>query len=102
VVDLTSTPASPQQQAGWTKAWNDFLSFLSNNASANPPTASIFGVIPPQGNLYSLLHGRFSNPIPRKPAGAPAPVYQVPVAITDGNQNSAILVAGTPLRRYPQ
>jgi hypothetical protein len=102
VVDLTSSPSSPQQQAGWIKAWNDFMSFISNNASANPPTASIFGVIPPQGNLYSLLHGRFSIPIPPKPSGAPAPVYQVPVAITDGNQNSAILVAGTPLRRFPQ
>jgi hypothetical protein len=64
--------------------------------------ASVFGIVPPQGNLYSLLHGRFSNPIPPKPAGAPAPKYQVNVGITGGSPASAIMVAGTPLRRFPQ
>ena len=103
VVDLTAIPQSPQQLADNQAIITELQSLWSNfSAIADPPDNSIFGVQEPQGNLYSLLNGRFSQPIPPKPPGGPAIEYQVPVSITGGGPDSAILVAGTPLRRYPE
>lgn len=105
VLDLTSEPPTPQEQAQYKKALLD----ITNWATANNVTPllkelqSPFGVTPPQGNLYRLLSGRFSDAaaIPPKPAGQPAPVYPVKVSIDGGNAESRIIVAGTPLRRWP-
>ena len=103
VVDLTSIPPTPQELTVWQKALQDFISFASGNNT--PPLLqeieSMFGIRPPQGNPYSLLDGRFSNSVPPKPAGAPATAYHIPVAIDDGNADSKIIAAGTPLRRWP-
>jgi hypothetical protein len=105
VVDLTATapqaPPTAQQQNLFTQLLSDFLGFLSN-ANAPSPSLSVFGVPAPQGNLYGLLSGRFSNPIPPKSPGGPATPYPVAVGITGGNAQSRILAAGTPLRRFPQ
>ena len=55
---------------------------------------------PPQGNLYSLLRGRFSDraAIPAKSPGKPAEPYSVKVEVSGGGQ---LICAGTPLRRLP-
>jgi hypothetical protein len=105
VVDLTSTPNSPQAADLFTKAIEDFISFATGNNV--PPLIqaieSIFGIVPPQGNPYTLLHGRFSDDaaIPAKSPGMPAQPYHVKVSIDNGNAASRILAAGTPLRRFP-
>lgn len=62
---------------------------------------SQFGVLPPQGNLYSYLTGRFSNPIPAKTPGAAASTSTIWVKIDNGNASSRIVGAVTPYRRWP-
>lgn len=103
VVDLTSIPPTPQELTQFQKALQDFISFATGNNV--PPLLqeieSRFGIRPPQGNPYSLLDGRFSEAVPPKPAGGPAPTYHIAVGISDGNADSQIIAAGTPLRRWP-
>lgn len=103
VVDLTAIPPTPQELTIWQRALQDFISFATGNNT--PPLLaeieSMFGIRPPQGNPYSLLSGRFSVPIPPKPAAGPATTYHISVGIDDGNADSQIIAAGTPLRRWP-
>jgi hypothetical protein len=105
VHDLTVTPPTPQEQNVFQEALDLFLSFaFANNV---PPLIqsilSLFGIQPPQGNPYSLLTGRFSDDcaIPPKSPGREAETYYVKCQIDDGNSDSRIIAAGTPLRRYP-
>lgn len=105
VKDLTTVPPTPQELNVFQQALKSFESFaFANNV---PPLMrvieSIFGIQPPQGNLYRYLKGRFSDraAIPPKSPGNPAKTYHVKVAIDDGNANSKIIASGTPLRRYP-
>ena len=110
VQDLTVQPSTPAQQQKYQSSLLDILSFIPNVAAdvinnVFGSILSLFGsgppIVPPQGNLYSLLRGRFSNPIPAKPAGLPAPVHHIKVEIDNGNADSQILISGIPLRRYP-
>jgi hypothetical protein len=109
VKDLTpaSTPIAPSLYNAFTKALQDLLSFMTSRNSVTlsdvfATVNSLVGGSPaPQGNLYPLLHGRFSNPIPAKSPGNPAQVYHIMVEIEDGNAESAIIASLTPLRRYP-
>jgi|LakMenEpi03Aug12_release.lakeMendotaPanAssembly.Ray.scaffolds.fasta_scaffold16958_3 hypothetical protein len=103
VVDLTAVQPSPQELKWWQQAVKDFVSFASgNNASPlEEELLSKFGVQPPQGNMYSLLEGRFSQPIPPKPVAGPVQQYNVLVRVEGGNADSRIVAAGTPLRRWP-
>lgn len=105
VVDLTSVPPSPQHLGLFQQAFKDLVNFATGN---NPPPLiraieSLFGIAPPQGNLYALLTGRFSDnaAIPAKSPGAAAQPVHVKVSIDGGNADSKIVVAGTPLRRFP-
>jgi hypothetical protein len=105
VTDLTSQPASPQALTLWQAALEDYLSFAIGN-NTTPLTAAIeseFGIVPPQGNIYSLLNGRFSDNsgIVAKPVAGPVQAYEIPVSISGGNAQSKIVGAGTPLRRFP-
>jgi hypothetical protein len=105
VTDLTSmpppgTPASNQFLSGLTAALAAYNSFLSNGAPA--PNLSVFGTPFPQGNPYSLLNGRFSNPVPAKSPGASPQPQQIAVAVESGGPGTAVLAGLTPLRRYPQ
>ena len=105
VIDMTSTPPSPQEQILFEAAVADYASFATAN-NAGPllaSGASIFGVQPPQGNPFSLLSGRFSkaSAISAKSPGLAAQRQAVAVKIDGGNADSAVLVTGTPLRRYP-
>lgn len=109
VVDLTSTPSTPAEKKLYESSLLDILSFAgANNAG---PLADILGsilggvgtgaIIPPQGNPYSMLRGRWSKALEAKSPGKIAQVRQVKVSIDDGNADSKILVAGTPMRRMP-
>lgn len=131
VVDLSSAPAG-QDVPAWTQAYNDLLSFFTTTGGINSYIAladdfftqtaiailedsglagtpllqsikSQFGILPPQGNPYTLLQGRFSKAafIPAKPAGRPPKEWHIPVSITGGTVDSQIIAAGTPLRRLP-
>lgn len=104
VVDLTSIPPSPQDLNLWQWAIDALFSFFSNGLSEVPlfrAIESLFGIRPPQGNPYSLLHGRFSGGIPAKPAGAPPGTYHVACKIEGGAAGSMIIAGGIPLRRLP-
>lgn len=105
VKDQTQTPASPQDLNIFQEFLAAFLDFATGN-NATPLAEEIkswFGVKPPQGNLYRLLKGRWSDDaaIPAKSPGKPITPYYVKVAIDDGNANSQIIATGTPLRRNP-
>lgn len=103
IVDLTSVPPTPQQLTQWQQAIKDFLDFATGG-NVPPLVAqieSVFGIMPPQGNLYTLLNGRFNTPLPPKSPGNPAVPHSIAVSIDDGNAMSQIIAAGTPLRRYP-
>ncbi|OMC44718.1 hypothetical protein A5742_27480 [Mycolicibacterium fortuitum] len=104
VQDLTAVPPTPQQLTVFQDAINKFLSFAGmNNSALGDQIKSMFGVRPPQGNLYKYLKGRFSenSAIPAKSPGADAKPYFVKVAIEGGNADSKVIVSGTPLRRKP-
>lgn len=103
VVDLS--PVQPAQQM------NDFqnlISTLVNLATNNrvPPLLqeleSFFGILPPQGPLYSLLSGRFTTPIePMQEQVGPVTSF-IPCAIEGASANSNIIAAVTPQRRWPE
>jgi len=102
VVDLT--PDQPEQEL---TIFQDFVKRLINLAVSNntPPLLewfeSLLGIRPPQGELYHLLKGRFTGHIPPKPAGDAPTTVKIPVEIVDGNADSKIIAALTPLRRWP-
>ncbi|MEE3066563.1 MAG: hypothetical protein VYA67_21920 [Actinomycetota bacterium] len=105
IEDLTSIPPTPQHLNAFQAFLKQFESFAFGNNV--PPLItqinSLFGIAPPQGNFYQYLNGRFSDnyAIPAKSPGNPAKPYYVKVEIVDGNADSKVLAAGTPLRRYP-
>lgn len=133
VVDLTTNyPPASQDISAWQRAINDLLSFFTTTGgminavplaedffsetaqailqatglAGTPLLQSIqsqYGVLPPQGNPYSLLQGMFSSAayIPPKPAGAPPKLYRIPVSIENGTSDTQIIGAITPLRRIP-
>lgn len=108
IKDLTSIPPTQQELNVFQKALKDFISWA--NANNVPPLLqqieSVFGIVPPQGNLLSLLKGRWNkdSAIPPKSPGTPdslvAP-YFVKVSIEGGNADSKVIASGTPRRRYP-
>lgn len=103
VVDMTMLPPSTQELNFLQEAIKDFLEFvtLGNVPPLFQTLESIFGILPPQGNPYSLMKGRFSVPIPARSPGKPVQAYHTKVSIDDGNAESQIIAAGTPLRRLP-
>ena len=85
-----------------------FIENLYNNATNSnlPPLLvqyeSKFGIVPPQGPLYSLMTNRFTTPIPGKPENEPPDSsVQIAVSITGGNAASKIIAAVTPQRVWP-
>ncbi|UXA19556.1 hypothetical protein [Mycobacterium sp. SMC-4] len=63
---------------------------------------SVFGVLPPQGNLYEQLEGRFSRPIPGVDQPSDAVTSKIALTVVNGNANTRVLAAVTPLRRWPE
>lgn len=104
VQDLTTVAPTPQELNIFQQAINQLLTFAGADSNAFlQQFQSAFGIRTAQGPMYSLLKGRFSenSAIPAKSPGRPARPYQVRVDIDDGDANSKIISAGTPLRRYP-
>lgn len=103
VVDLS--PDAPQQDLD---GFQDFVKALLSFAVGNntPPLLewfeSLLGIRPPQGELYSLLRGRFTAALPPKPAGDPPPTVSIACEVVNGNADSKIIAALTPLRRWPE
>lgn len=104
VRDLSSVPATAAEMDEWSKALSGFLDFVG--AGTAPLIESIksqWGITPPQGNLYSLLKGRWSDKsaIPARSPGGPLREHVVKVSIEKGTASSKIIASGTPLLRYP-
>lgn len=107
VTDLTPPGASPvvAPSSAAAAALAQFLSWATANNI--PPLLraieSRLGVQPPQGPLYALLQGRWSDnaAIPPRSAAGTITQYKVAVGISGGDATSQIICAGTPLRRYP-
>lgn len=104
VIDLTPTTVSTTQTLNRFQQFvQSLVSFATNNNV--PPLLqeyeSYYGIVPPQGNLYSYLSGRFTKPIPAKPISGPAVTKTVSVKIDDGNSNSKVVASLTPRRRWP-
>lgn len=105
VYDLTPAAANvPTQQLNdWQKFIKGIVSFATNNNI--PPLLrqfeSWFGIMPPQGEFYALLNGRFTKAIPPKPEGLPAVEGHITVGVTGGTADTKIESYVTPRRRYP-
>lgn len=103
VVDLTHDEVGEDLPV-----FQDFLKRLVSFAFNNniPPLMtwfqSLFGIDPPQGNMYSLLNGRFTRPVPPKPIGSPPVESHIAVEVVDGNASTRIIAALTPRRRWPE
>lgn len=63
---------------------------------------SLFGIAPPQGNLYALLNGRFTKAIPGVPQPFMAKESYIPVSIAGGTTASKIVASIVPQRRWPE
>jgi len=104
VVDLTPSTVSTDQELNvFQKLVKALITFASNNNV--PPLLqqfeSLFGILPPQGNLYSYLTGRFTKPVPAKSPGAEPTTSRIFIKIDNGNANSKVVAALTPRRRWP-
>lgn len=103
VVDVTPNQPTQHQLNIFQQLLEELISFVTNNNV--PPFLqkfeSLFGILPPQGNLYSLLTGRFTVPIPAATYGIPPEEEKIQVSITNGSPMSRIVAAITPKRRWP-
>ncbi|RAV17516.1 hypothetical protein DQP57_00385 [Mycobacterium colombiense] len=102
ITDLTPgqpPPPTAAQQSLLTA----LLSFAQNNNT--PPFLaqyqSVFGAVPPQGNLSALVSGRFTNPLPGAVYGIAPKEQHFNVTITNGGPTSKVVAAVTPMRRWP-
>lgn len=103
VVDLTPNQA-PQELTAFQGLISTLVNFATNNNV--PPLLqdmeSFFGILPPQGPLYSLLDGRFTTPIaPMQEQVGPVTSF-IPCAIEGATSSSNIIAAVTPQRVWPE
>jgi hypothetical protein len=103
VVDLTQTHTT-QALTNGQKFLEQLLDLVTNNNI--PPLLqqfeSLFGINPPQGTLYSLLKGRFTNPFLGVALPERATVQHMSVSITNGNTDSKVIGSIIPMRRWPE
>lgn len=104
VVDLTPATVSTSQALNpFQQLIKNLVTFATNNNV--PPLLqefeSLFGILPPQGNLYSYLTGRFTRPVPGKLPGEQPKTSNIFVKIDNGNASSKVVAAVTPRRRWP-
>jgi hypothetical protein len=105
VVDLS--PQQPAQPLDGFQTFIDQLVKFAVNGNVPPllqEFESLFGIPPPQGEMYHLLNGRFTqaSSIPPKPTNGPPKPVDINVQIVNGNPHSRIVAALTPLRRWPE
>ena len=105
VIDLTPSAfaSNTPQLTLFQELIKALVSFATNNNT--PPLLeefeSLFGIAPPQGNLYSLMSGRFTSPLAARPSGSTPVTSQILVRIDDGTADSKIVGAVTPRRKWP-
>lgn len=79
------------------------VNFASNNNV--PPLLrqfeNLFGILPPQVNIYQLLSGRFTEGIEPRPTNSAGTTANIKIKIDDGNASSKVVGALTPRRRWP-
>lgn len=105
VVDGKIIPLTvPNNDLTWLQQQIKNLIDFATNSNVPPllqQFESLFGILPPQGALYSLLDGRFTKPIAAKDNDAAAVVSKISVTITNGNADSKVVGAITPRCRWP-
>lgn len=97
-----STDAAETTLSGYSDYVQQLLSLTVNN-NIQPLLEwfkSEFGVTPSQGNMYSLLQGRFTQPIPAMPVTGPQ-TQQIAVTITGATAQTRVIGVITPRRRWP-
>jgi hypothetical protein len=103
VVDLSPAPVvvSPQNTDLFSEILSGLISFATsgNIEGLLQEFQNFAGIRAPQGVLYSLLTGRFNNPIPAKDEGADPVESKLAVSITGGTSATKIVSSVTPLRR---
>lgn len=103
IVDVSPSAQPAQVLNPFQALIKALVTFATNNNV--PPLLqefeSLFGILPPQANLYSLLNGRFTRPVPAKPASSLGSTNPIKVRIDNGNAQSKIVAALTPRRRWP-
>lgn len=98
VTDLSATSGIPQDLPSLIKTGLAELMNFAANGNGIPlvkELANVFGWIAPQGNLYSLLDGRFDKTLP------PGQSW-VPVRWEGGNSSTRVVSAVTPFRTWPE
>ena len=104
VVDLTPTGATVNQAL---TAGQKFVENIVNSISNNnvPPMLqqmeSAFGIVPPQGSMYSLMKGRYTQAIPGVTLPTQATGTRILVSITGGDSNSKVIGRIDPARTWP-
>lgn len=63
---------------------------------------SLFGIQPTQGPLYALLQGRWSHGVPARTLATIPITSEIAVKIVNGDADSKVIAALTPLRRWPE
>lgn len=103
VIDMTpGTPqlaVTPQQ-----KLVEQIVNFVTNN-NVPPVLAqfeSQFGIAPPQGPLYSLLSGLFTNLVPGVAQPNLAQPQHIAVSIAAGSAKSKVVARLDPMRASPE
>ncbi len=103
VVDVSPTALPAQALTPFQLLIKALVTFASNGNI--PPLLeqfeSLFGILPPQGNLGQYLTGRFTIPVPAESPGNGPVTSQISVKIQNGNAASKIVAALTPRRRWP-
>lgn len=104
LVDLTA--GIPQSLSVEQQTIEAIINWVTNNNV--PPVLqqfeSLFGILPPQGSLWSLLNGRYTNPIPGVAQPEFATMSEIAVSITGtgGSAASRIVARIDPMRRWPE
>lgn len=103
IVDVSPSAAPEQILNPFQAILKALITFATNNNV--PPLLqefeSLFGILPPQANLYSLMNGRFTRPLEPKPPGTLGVTSQIKVRIDGGNASSKVIAAVTPRRKWP-
>jgi hypothetical protein len=99
IQDFTRVPATAAELLEYREWLDELKSWAPDADEAN---ASVFGVVPPQGNMHRTIEGWFTRPIPPRLASGKAQIHTVAVSISGGNANSRIVASGVPRQRGPQ
>lgn len=106
VIDVTPAPLPTQQLNLPQELLVQLIDLVTNNNA--PPLLqqfeSLFGIMPPQGNLWAQMKGRFTNEglIPGVSDPGLAETQHIAVSVTDAAPNTKIVAALTPFRRWPE